>query len=79
MTILSQMIHHSDLATQQYTLLSLVYLSASKDEQAIKEIARYGFIPKIVKLMSHQDSQITNCALRIVGNLSRGESDLTIV
>lgn len=73
------MIHNSDMATQQYTLLSLAYLSEIKEEQAIEEIARYGFIPKVVKLLSNSDSQIAGCALRIAGNITRGASEITRV
>lgn len=77
--ILAQMIHHPDLLTQKYTLLSLAHLTDSKDEKILKEITSYGFVPKIVKLLSNEDKDISSYSLRIIGNLTWGESDITEV
>jgi len=57
----------------------LAYLTESKDEEALKEIAGYGFIPKIVKMVNYEDEKIASDALRVIGNLAYGDIEVTKV
>ena len=76
MPVVAQLIHHSDLMTQQYNLLSLMYLTEEKNENTLRDIANYGFISKIIKLIGSQNEGISSCALHIVGNLATGDIEL---
>jgi len=77
LTIIAQLIHKDDLFLQELAVKSLDYLTESKDEETLKEITSYGFIPKVVKLINCEDESIAYHALRVIGNLSFGDLEVT--
>ncbi len=70
------MIEYPDEAIQQYTLLSLTYLSEEAKETHIKSISENSLVTKIVQSISSKDEKIAKNAVKVAGNLAKGNKRL---
>jgi hypothetical protein len=73
---LTHLIEYPDEAIQQYTLLSLTYLSEEAKETHIKSISENSLVTKIVQSISSKDEKIAINAVKVAGNLAKGNKRL---
>jgi len=70
---LTHLINYPDENIQQYTLLSLTYLSEEAKETHIKSISENNLVAKIIQLISSQDEKVATNAIKVAGNLAKGK------
>ena len=73
---MTHLIDYPDEIIQRYTLSSLTYLSQEAKETHMKSISENGLVTKIVQSISRKDDEVAINAVKVAGNLAKGNKRL---